>query len=186
MAQAAEAAGLQIDDNQLQQFTRYYELLIEWNEKMNLTAITEPQEVAVKHMVDSLTALETGLFAEAYPTTIGDALLSFAQIAYVASIIVAVITTISFLVFYAVKFIRQIRFKSDFDDVLTVRVVVIFHIGLQQVEIGHKKLALELIGMYDRVLPQIKELLPPVGVDMKNARHSLVVQRLAHTYHLAL
>lgn len=64
MAQAAEAAGLQIDDNQLQQFTRYYELLIEWNEKMNLTAITEPQEVAVKHMVDSLTALETGLFAE--------------------------------------------------------------------------------------------------------------------------
>ena len=64
MAEAAEAAGLQISDNQLQQFTRYYELLIEWNEKMNLTAITEPQEVAVKHMVDSLTALETELFAE--------------------------------------------------------------------------------------------------------------------------
>lgn len=64
MAEAAEAAGLQLSDNQLQQFTRYYEMLIEWNEKMNLTAITEAQEVAVKHMVDSLTALETGLFAE--------------------------------------------------------------------------------------------------------------------------
>ena len=62
MAEAAEAAGLQLNDNQLQQFTRYYEMLIEWNEKMNLTAITEAQEVAVKHMVDSLTALETGLF----------------------------------------------------------------------------------------------------------------------------
>ena len=64
MSEAAEAAGLQLSDNQLQQFDRYYELLIEWNGKMNLTAITEPQEVAVKHMVDSLTALETGLFAE--------------------------------------------------------------------------------------------------------------------------
>ena len=64
MAEAAETAELQLSDNQLQQFTRYYEMLIEWNEKMNLTAITEAREVAVKHMVDSLTALETGLFAE--------------------------------------------------------------------------------------------------------------------------
>ena len=61
---------------------------------------------------------QTGLFAEAYPTTIGDALLSFAQIAYVASIIVAVVTTIAFLVFYAVKLIRQIRTKSDHSDIL--------------------------------------------------------------------
>ena len=43
MMKAAEAAGLQLSDNQLQQFTRYYELLIEWNEKMNLPAITEPR-----------------------------------------------------------------------------------------------------------------------------------------------
>ena len=64
MAEAAEAAGLQLSDSQLQQFTRYYEMLIEWNEKMNLTAITEAREVAVKHFVDSLTALETGLFTE--------------------------------------------------------------------------------------------------------------------------
>lgn len=64
MREAAEAANMPLDERQLFQFTRYYEMLIEWNEKMNLTAITEPHEVAVKHMVDSLTALETGLFAE--------------------------------------------------------------------------------------------------------------------------
>ena len=49
---------------------------------------------------------QTGLFAEAYPTTIGDFLLAFAQIAYVASIVLAVITTIVFLICYAVKMIK--------------------------------------------------------------------------------
>lgn len=37
------------------QFYAYMELLIEWNEKMNLTAITEPKEIILKHFVDSLT-----------------------------------------------------------------------------------------------------------------------------------
>lgn len=64
MAQAAERAGLVLSEGKLKQFARYYEMLIEWNERMNLTAITAPQEVAVKHMVDSLTALETGLFSQ--------------------------------------------------------------------------------------------------------------------------
>lgn len=62
MKKAAEAYGLHLSEVQLQQFTRYYELLIAWNEKMNLTAITEAHEVAVKHMVDSLTAYDKTLF----------------------------------------------------------------------------------------------------------------------------
>lgn len=37
------------------QFYAYMEFLIEWNEKMNLTAITEPKEIILKHFVDSLT-----------------------------------------------------------------------------------------------------------------------------------
>jgi len=45
-------------DEMLAQFEKYYELLIEWNEKMNLTAITEKEEVAVKHFLDCATCLK--------------------------------------------------------------------------------------------------------------------------------
>ncbi|UOQ83794.1 16S rRNA (guanine(527)-N(7))-methyltransferase RsmG [Gracilibacillus salinarum] len=48
--------GIEITDKQLQQFERYFELLVEWNEKMNLTAITEKEEVYAKHFYDSVTA----------------------------------------------------------------------------------------------------------------------------------
>jgi len=43
---------------QYAQFERYYELLIAWNARMNLTAITEPMDVAYKHFLDSLAAAE--------------------------------------------------------------------------------------------------------------------------------
>ena len=42
---------------QLEQFFVYMNLLIEWNEKMNLTAITEPEEIVLKHFIDSVTIL---------------------------------------------------------------------------------------------------------------------------------
>ena len=45
--------GISLTEKQLEQFLRYYELLVEWNEKINLTAITEYQEVLKKHFVDS-------------------------------------------------------------------------------------------------------------------------------------
>ena len=51
-------AGLSFTEQQLEQFTQYYELLVETNKVMNLTAITEPEEVAVKHMIDSLLAYD--------------------------------------------------------------------------------------------------------------------------------
>lgn len=44
--------------HQIQKFQTYMELLVEWNEKINLTAITEPKEVAVKHFLDSLTVMQ--------------------------------------------------------------------------------------------------------------------------------
>lgn len=48
--------GIQLTEQQLEQYERYYETLVEWNEKMNLTAITEKGEVYLKHFFDSLTA----------------------------------------------------------------------------------------------------------------------------------
>ncbi|SIS54620.1 16S rRNA (guanine(527)-N(7))-methyltransferase RsmG [Salimicrobium flavidum] len=48
--------GIELSDEQLDQFEKYWEILVEWNEKMNLTAITEKEEVYEKHFYDSLTA----------------------------------------------------------------------------------------------------------------------------------
>ncbi|GBF73523.1 putative 16S rRNA methyltransferase G, partial [Paenibacillus sp. 598K] len=45
--------GLTITERQLAQFDRYYELLVEWNERMNLTGITERGAVYEKHFYDS-------------------------------------------------------------------------------------------------------------------------------------
>jgi len=47
--------GVTLDNNMLNQFYNYKNLVIEWNEKINLTAITDDLEFAVKHFVDSLT-----------------------------------------------------------------------------------------------------------------------------------
>ena len=51
----AENIGITLNDTQLQQFQDFYELLIEKNKVMNLTAITEEEEVIDKHFIDSLT-----------------------------------------------------------------------------------------------------------------------------------
>lgn len=46
---------IKLNDEQIQKFYKYMELLLEWNEKINLTAIIEPKEIILKHFVDSLT-----------------------------------------------------------------------------------------------------------------------------------
>ena len=46
---------VKLNENQLNQLERYFELLVEWNEKINLTAITDTEGVAIKHFADSLT-----------------------------------------------------------------------------------------------------------------------------------
>ncbi|MCI8444528.1 MAG: 16S rRNA (guanine(527)-N(7))-methyltransferase RsmG [Clostridia bacterium] len=46
---------IELNQEQILQFYQYMELLIEWNQKINLTAITEPHEIILKHFVDSLT-----------------------------------------------------------------------------------------------------------------------------------
>lgn len=45
---------LKIDDDKCLKFYKYMKLLIEWNERINLTAITEPKEIIIKHFIDSL------------------------------------------------------------------------------------------------------------------------------------
>ncbi|MBL6537579.1 16S rRNA (guanine(527)-N(7))-methyltransferase RsmG [Streptococcus suis] len=52
--------GIVLTDKQKQQFQRYFQLLVEWNEKINLTAITEEEEVYLKHFFDSLAPILQG------------------------------------------------------------------------------------------------------------------------------
>jgi len=53
----AKKLGIHLTDAQLAQFQKYYETLIEWNTRFNLTAITENNAVQVNHFLDSLTAV---------------------------------------------------------------------------------------------------------------------------------
>jgi 16S rRNA (guanine527-N7)-methyltransferase len=48
--------GIPLSDEQLDQFEKYFHTLVEWNEKMNLTAITEQGDVYLKHFYDSISA----------------------------------------------------------------------------------------------------------------------------------
>ena len=50
--------GIELNDLQVEQFLKYYELLVVWNSFMNLTGITEYEEVVIKHFVDSLSLVK--------------------------------------------------------------------------------------------------------------------------------
>ena len=57
LMEKSKKVGVKVDAGQADLFQRYMELLLEWNEKMNLTAITDPAEIVEKHFVDSLSLL---------------------------------------------------------------------------------------------------------------------------------
>lgn len=58
MLKKSKILGVRFSVEQIEQFYKYMNLLIEWNEKMNLTAITEPKEIILKHFIDSITILK--------------------------------------------------------------------------------------------------------------------------------
>lgn len=60
LLKGAAELGTPLDDKQAEQFCRYAELLVEWNEKINLTAITDDTGIVTKHFLDSLTPILTG------------------------------------------------------------------------------------------------------------------------------
>lgn len=54
LSEQVKEFGIELTEKQVEQFYRYFELLTEWNKVMNLTAITEMEEVVTKHFADSL------------------------------------------------------------------------------------------------------------------------------------
>ena len=55
----AKEAGLKVTHEQAEKFNLYLKLLLEWNEKINLTAITDPHEAVIKHFIDSISFLKS-------------------------------------------------------------------------------------------------------------------------------
>lgn len=53
-----EDLGLEVSDQQIEQLNTFYDLLVEWNKNMNLTGITEYEEVVVKHFLDSVNMIQ--------------------------------------------------------------------------------------------------------------------------------
>ncbi len=60
LSEAAARLGIDIPEESVRLFHPYTELLLEWNEKINLTAITDPEDIRVRHYLDSLTLLLSG------------------------------------------------------------------------------------------------------------------------------
>lgn len=65
LTEAARQFGVALSELQVEQCTAYAELLLQWNERINLTRIVEPREMAVKHFVDSAAPLKFGLLSGA-------------------------------------------------------------------------------------------------------------------------
>ncbi len=57
-AAVKDIAGISLDRIQMRTFESYLEFLLEWNQRINLTAITDPEEIWVKHFLDSLSCLK--------------------------------------------------------------------------------------------------------------------------------
>ena len=58
LKEISKKINIDLNENQINQFNKYMELLLEWNEKINLTAITEKDDIILKHFIDSMTVLE--------------------------------------------------------------------------------------------------------------------------------
>ncbi len=57
LSAGAKKLGLELNSRQLEQFHIYYQELMDWNQRMNLTRITDYEEVQIKHFLDSLTVV---------------------------------------------------------------------------------------------------------------------------------
>lgn len=62
LVRGSKTLGLDLSHKDVQKFKKYKELLKEWNKKINITAITEDDEIDIKHFLDSLTPWPTNLF----------------------------------------------------------------------------------------------------------------------------
>ena len=58
LSKAADDFGIKLKDCEIEKFNKYKDFLLEYNKKVNLTAITDPEQIAIKHFIDSLSVLK--------------------------------------------------------------------------------------------------------------------------------
>ncbi len=66
MSRLAEQFGIELSETQLNQLSIYAQMLVSTNEKLNLTSITQPQEIEIKHFLDCLLAAECSFLGESF------------------------------------------------------------------------------------------------------------------------
>jgi 16S rRNA (guanine527-N7)-methyltransferase len=54
----AQRLGINLNEEQINKFSRYLELLVQWNQKINLTSLKTPQEIIIKHFLDSISCIK--------------------------------------------------------------------------------------------------------------------------------
>jgi len=54
LTDGAQRLGINLNEEQIKKFCRYLELLVQWNQKINLTSLKTPQEIIIKHFLDSI------------------------------------------------------------------------------------------------------------------------------------
>lgn len=59
LKEGAQGLNIEITDAQINQLIKYKDILLEWNQKMNLTAIEEEKDVMIKHFLDSLSCIQS-------------------------------------------------------------------------------------------------------------------------------
>ena len=62
LSDAAQKFFVELDENQLEQFEIFYKMIVEWNKKINLTAIVDEKDFVVKHVIDSLSVWDEKKF----------------------------------------------------------------------------------------------------------------------------
>ncbi len=58
----AKTLNIDLTDRQIEEFILYKNILKDWNQKINITSITDDEEIDIKHFIDSLTPLKVKLF----------------------------------------------------------------------------------------------------------------------------
>ncbi|MEA4962704.1 16S rRNA (guanine(527)-N(7))-methyltransferase RsmG [Lutispora sp.] len=66
LVKGLERLGIGVDAEKLEKLIAFKDILLDWNEKINLTSITDEKEVYIKHLIDSATCLKSGMIKAGY------------------------------------------------------------------------------------------------------------------------